>query len=182
MDLSMVVPFKQVVFHGSQRGFSKLARVAEALKAKARSRGVTRPIVSRAVALSGVHLKKLGEDGLRQLLEHDVSNPILSREDVMDAADELGRAGLRKAASIATEIAATKPPMTDLRFCCYTKPPYVGQVGNVRNIEAWQRAEERRQSDAAHKRRRKKTGRGWHHDSRALRSTRWETTSELHLR
>ena len=101
-------------------------------------------------------------------LEHDVSNPILSREDVMEAADELGGAGLRKAASIATEIAATKPPMTDLRFCCYTKPPYVGQVGNVRNIEAWQRAEERRQSDAAHKRRRKKTGRGWHHDSRAL--------------
>ena len=102
---------------------------------------------------------KCGEDGLRQLLEHDVSNPILSREDVMDAADELGRAGLRKAASIATEMAATKPPMTDLSFCCYTKPPYVGQVGNVRNIEAWQRAEERRQSDAAHKRRRKKRAR-----------------------
>jgi hypothetical protein len=96
-----------------------------------------------------------GEAGLRQLLTH----PDGTREWLQDIACELQSAGLGKASAIVLELAANRPPAADLEaFCPYLKAPYAGQVGNNRNIEAWQRAEERRQSDAAHKRRRKKQG------------------------
>jgi hypothetical protein len=65
--------------------------------------------------------RQFGEDGLRALLAHDVDKPF-DREWVQDIADELHRAGLRKAAGIAAKVAATKPSMTDLIFCCYTDP------------------------------------------------------------
>ena len=58
--------------------------------------------------------KKCGEDDLRQLLA-----VIGTRESVEEVADELSAAGLRKAARITAEVAATKPPMTDMVFCDY---------------------------------------------------------------
>ena len=88
--------------------------------------------------------RKLGEDGLRQLLEHDGTTYITrsSRDSLLDVAAELSAAGLRKAARIATEIAATKPPMTDLEaFCPYMVPPYVNKPGNEHNVTCWLRSQ-----------------------------------------
>jgi hypothetical protein len=59
---------------------------------------------------------------------------------------------MQKASGIAAEIAAGLPTMTDLRFCCYTKPPYTDHPGNATNIRVWQMSEQRRQSDRELKR------------------------------
>ena len=85
-----------------------------------------------------------GEAGLRDLLEQSAT---LSRERVQDVAKELRSAGLRQAAGIAAEIAATKPPSDDMSFCPYMVEPYVSNPSNATNILHWQRGEERRKSD-----------------------------------
>lgn len=104
--------------------------------------------------VAGFIWKKEGESGLRALLA-DVDAP--SREWITDIADELASVGLRRASAIVAEIAAQTPSMTDLSFCCYTKPPYVGQLGNATNIKAWVRDQERRWSDWELKRGKVKT-------------------------
>ena len=94
--------------------------------------------------LAGYVWRKAGAEGLRDLLtRHDG----VSREFIMDLAVELQAAGLQKAAGIAAEVAAATPPMTDLRFCCYTKPPYTDVPGNEANIQAWVSATQRRQRE-----------------------------------
>src|SRR5258707_9662243 len=105
--------------------------------------------------VAGYVWKVAGEDGLRDLLGRDVPASLgtaaggkpLDRETVLDIASELSQAGLRKASAICTEIAASKPSMTDLIFCCYTKPPYSETPGNAANIRAWQMSEQRRQNE-----------------------------------
>lgn len=104
--------------------------------------------------VAGYIWKAAGEAGLRDLLSRDIEKP-LDRETVLDIAAELAQQGLRRAAGIAEEIAATKPAMTDLVFCCYTKPPYASTPGNEVNIRAWQRSEQRRQQQREIERERK---------------------------
>jgi hypothetical protein len=87
--------------------------------------------------------KRFGPGGLRDLLAHDGT----TREWALDVVAELDSAGLRKAATIAAEVAATKPPMTDLVHCPYNRAPYVDTIGNQTNIRAWQRDQERRQRE-----------------------------------
>jgi hypothetical protein len=91
--------------------------------------------------------RKEGVDGLRQLLHYDGDTRVTrwSREQMLDVADELNAAGLRKAAAITAEIAATKPLMTDMVFCPYLVPPYSETPGNQHNISCWLRAEQHRQ-------------------------------------
>jgi hypothetical protein len=82
---------------------------------------------SPAEVCAYVH-RKLGEDGLRQLLTHSPKNP--TREDLLDVRAELSGAGLVQAATIVSELAATALP-TDV-------PP---------NVAAWLRSTRRRQLD-----------------------------------
>jgi hypothetical protein len=110
---------------------------------------------SIAEVIGFIH-RQFGEGGVRDLLTRDSSSTLIAREYLLDAACELQQAGLGRASAIVAEIAATKPSMVDMAFCPYRVAPYVDTPGNETNIKAWQRAEERRQSDAAHKRRRKK--------------------------
>jgi len=95
--------------------------------------------------------KRFGPGGLRDLLAHDGSMP-LEREWVLEIANELNAAGLRKAASIATEIAAGLPSMTDMVFCPCMKPPYVDSPCNATNIAHWLVGEQRRQRERELKR------------------------------
>ena len=69
-----------------------------------------------------------------------------------DAAQELAAAGLRKAAAIASEIAAGLPSMASMAFCPYLVPPYTDNPRNQTNISHWQRIEERRKSERELKR------------------------------
>jgi hypothetical protein len=97
--------------------------------------------------VAGYIWKVAGENGLRDLLSRDVEKP-LDRETVLDMASELAQQGLRRAAGIAEEIAATKPSMTDMVFCPYVGPPYTDNPrGNEINIRHWLRGQQRRQSE-----------------------------------
>ncbi len=94
---------------------------------------------SIGVVLAFVFSRGGGESALRALLGNESLN--LSREDVMEAARELNQAGMRTAAAIVTEIAATKPSADDLVFCPYDP----NDPANKANVASWSKAQERRQ-------------------------------------
>jgi hypothetical protein len=90
---------------------------------------------SPAEVCAYVH-RKLGEDSLRQLLAHPPKGT--TREDLLDTAAELSGAGLKQAATIVSELAATALPMDDISFCVYTPDAPA-------NVAAWLRSTRRRQ-------------------------------------
>ena len=91
--------------------------------------------------LCGYIFKKCGETGLRQLLAYGGT----SKEWCLDIVAELDRVGLRRAAIIAAEVAASKLPADDLSLCPYQAEPYRGSPGYAVNVKSWQQAQERRQ-------------------------------------
>src|SRR5215813_7460714 len=73
-------------------------------------------------------LKKEGEEAFRQVLAVEHENPLYgtTRESLEDLAWEFSVLKLKKAARIVLEVSRTKPDELDLRFCCYSYPPYIG--------------------------------------------------------
>jgi hypothetical protein len=65
----------------------------------------------------------------------------ISREDVLQIAEELSAVGMKPAAQAASEIAAGKPSEVDpMGFC-----PYPDDAANKTNRAAWLAGEQRRQ-------------------------------------
>jgi hypothetical protein len=72
------------------------------------------------------------------------------REFLEEVACELKALSLHTLADMVREASRQCPSMIDLRFSCYSKPPYAGTRGNQNNIISWQRSQQRK-SDRIHR-------------------------------
>ncbi len=95
-----------------------------------------------AAEVFGFTFKMAGEQGLRALLAR--GDGTTTKEWLMDAAAELQQAGLGRVSGIVLEIAAQTPSMVDVEAFCPYDP---NDPANRANVQAWQRAEQRRRSE-----------------------------------
>ena len=94
--------------------------------------------MSRAQMMAFAH-KEHGEEGLRKALEYDTPQ---TKEDMLDAVDELRIVGLDKVADIIAEYLDTWPSKFDESLCPFN-PKYQTEVrvwkqGNAKRRKEWE--------------------------------------------
>jgi hypothetical protein len=94
--------------------------------------------------LWGFCWKRLGEEKFRDVVLAKDDTP---REQIEEAAEELRRAGLYKAAEIVAEHGRLALPEDDLSRCPYMQSAYKDNPHNHRNVEAWLASKRRRLAD-----------------------------------